>query len=74
MGFKYVLVPADSHEPMQELEYCEDIVDLTKDSFREFIEKYFAAKLESVDRDVLLAQLQARTGVDLKEKAASGTL
>jgi len=74
MGFKYVLVPATNHDPMQELDYGEDIEDLTKDTFREFVEKYFAAKLETVDRDVLLAQLQERTGVDLKEKTASGAI
>jgi len=74
MPFKYVLVPATANDAMQELEYPEDIVDLTNDTFRSFVEKYFANKGETVDRDVLLAQLQERTGVNMKEKVGSGEI
>jgi len=74
MGFKYVLIPASANESMQELEYSEDIDDLSKDSFREFAEKYFSGLGQSVDRGVLLEQLQARTGMDLQEKQAKGEL
>lgn len=72
MGFKYVLVPASPNDDMQELEYGEDVEDLTKDSFRDFIEKYFAGCGQSVDRGVLLEQLQQRTGVDLKSEKLQG--
>lgn len=74
MGFKYVLIPASTNDPMQELEYSGDIVDLSKDSFREFLEKYFSALGQSVDRGVLLKQLQERTGVNLQEKADKGEM
>lgn len=72
MGFKYVLIPASANEEMQEFEFHEDVRDLTKDTFREFVEKYFAGLGQAVDRNVLMAQLKERTGVDLKEQGASG--
>jgi len=74
MGFKYVLIPASANDAMQEFEYESDIVDLTKDTFREHVEKYFQNLGQSVDRSVLLGQLQERTGMDLAEKQASGEL
>lgn len=74
MGFKYVLIPASSNDAMQELEYEENIVDLNEDTFRPFIEKYFSGLGQSVDRSILLKQLQERTGMDLQEKAAKGEL
>jgi len=74
MPFQYVLVPCDASEEMQELEYADDIVDLSKDTFREHCEKYFANMGQSVDRSVLLDQLTQRTGVNLKDKAATGEL
>jgi len=73
MPFKYVLVPASANDPMQELE-SDDVEDLTKDTFRELTEKYFAGLGQSVDRSILLDQLTQRTGVDLKEKTSSGEL
>lgn len=74
MGFKYILIPASSNDAMQELEYEEDVLDLMNDTFRSFVEKYFTNLGQSVDRDVLLKQLQERTGVDLQEKAAKGEM
>lgn len=74
MGFKYVLIPASADHPMQELEYGEAIDDLSKDTFREFIEKYFCSMGQQVDRSVLLEQLKERTGVDLQAKAKSGEM
>eukprot|EP00929_Paragymnodinium_shiwhaense_P003707 TRINITY_DN10430_c0_g1_i1.p1 TRINITY_DN10430_c0_g1~~TRINITY_DN10430_c0_g1_i1.p1 ORF type:complete len:306 (-),score=107.20 TRINITY_DN10430_c0_g1_i1:306-1223(-) len=73
MPFKYVLIPASPNEPMQELEY-EDIDCLEKDSFRPYVEQYFANIGGSVDRDVLLAQLKERTGTDLKKQLAEGKM
>ncbi|CAE8643396.1 unnamed protein product [Polarella glacialis] len=58
----------------QELEYHSDILELEKDTFREFIEKFFGSVSQDVDRAVLMKQLQDRTGVDLKEKTASGAM
>jgi len=72
MGFQYVFVPANVNEPMEELEYPDDIQDLQKDTFRTFIEQFFSKKGEAVDKAVLMAQLQERTGVNLKEKSDSG--
>lgn len=72
MGFKYVLIPASASEPMQELEYHSEILDLQKDCFREFLEKYFAKLGASVDRAMLMDQLRERTGVDLQDKTAKG--
>lgn len=74
MGFKYVYVPADSSEKMEELEYAEAIETLEGDSFRPFIEKYYAGQGQSVDRSVLLKQLQDRTGVNLAEKSEKGEM
>lgn len=74
MGFQYVLIPASPADDMQELEYATAIEDLSKDSFREFVEKYFAGAGQSVDRSMLLKQLQERTGMDLEGKQASGEM
>lgn len=74
MPFKYVLIPASPNADMQELEYKEDIEDLSNDTFRSFLEQYFANLGGSADRSVLLDQLQQRTGMDLKAKAASGEM
>mmetsp|Transcript_20433 Transcript_20433/g.61581 ORF Transcript_20433/g.61581 Transcript_20433/m.61581 type:complete len:305 (+) Transcript_20433:133-1047(+) len=74
MGFKYVLIPASSTADMQELVFDQDVVDLSKDPFREFVEKYFAGLGGSVDRSVLLKQLQERTGMDLEAKQKSGEM
>mmetsp|Transcript_4457 Transcript_4457/g.9035 ORF Transcript_4457/g.9035 Transcript_4457/m.9035 type:complete len:305 (-) Transcript_4457:165-1079(-) len=74
MGFKYVLIPASSSEDMKELEFEHDVVDLTKDPFREFVEKYFSGLGQSVDRSVLLKQLSERTGMDLEGKQKAGEL
>lgn len=69
MGFKYVLVPASPNDEIKELEFADDILDLTKDTFRENIEKYFRSSslCQDVDKSVLMEQLQQRTGMDLKE-------
>jgi len=72
MGFKYVFVPASPNDEIQELEYPEEVLDLTQDTFRSHIEKYFVASGASVDRGVLLEQLQQRTGVDLKTEKLQG--
>ena len=69
MGFQYVFVPANVGDTMEELEYPEDVKDLSKDTFRTFVEQYFSKKGEAVDKAVLMAQLQERTGVNLKEKS-----
>lgn len=74
MGFKYVMIPASANDEMQEFGYEDDIVDLTKDTFREHVEKYFAMCSEAVDRSILMEQLKARTGVDLQDKGAKGAL
>lgn len=74
MGFKYVLIPASPNEPMQELEFASEILDLTKDTFREQCESYFASLGGHADRAVLLSQLQEKTGIDLKAKAAAGEM
>lgn len=74
MGFKYVFVPADANEPMEELEYKTKIESLEDDTFRGFIEKYFAGLGQSVDRSVLLKQLQDRTGVNLEDKKDKGEM
>eukprot|EP00931_Biecheleriopsis_adriatica_P069176 TRINITY_DN43051_c0_g1_i1.p1 TRINITY_DN43051_c0_g1~~TRINITY_DN43051_c0_g1_i1.p1 ORF type:complete len:305 (+),score=75.64 TRINITY_DN43051_c0_g1_i1:91-1005(+) len=74
MGFKYVFIPADANDDMKELEYHSDITDLQKDTFREFVEKYFSSAGQDVDREVLMGQLKERTGVDVKEKASSGEM
>jgi hypothetical protein len=74
MGFKYVLIPCSASDDMRELEYDGDIEDLQQDKFREKCEKYFSALGESVDRSILLEQLQERTGMDLKEKTAKGEM
>jgi hypothetical protein len=68
MGFKYVFVPCDANEPMQELEYASEIKTLEEDTFRGHVEKYFAELGQSVDKSVLIKQLQERTGVNLEEK------
>mmetsp|Transcript_58484 Transcript_58484/g.163925 ORF Transcript_58484/g.163925 Transcript_58484/m.163925 type:complete len:300 (-) Transcript_58484:81-980(-) len=67
MGFKYVFIPASASEEMKELVYEEDIAELEKDSFRPFLEKYFAGITHSLDRELLVKQLQERTGVNLNE-------
>jgi len=72
MGFKYVLIPASPNDEMQELEYPEDVLTLETDTFRTFIEKYFVGAAASVDRSLLLEQLQQRTGVDLNEEKLQG--
>lgn len=72
MGFKYVLVPASPNDVLQELTYDSDVEELTKDTFREFVEKYFSGCGQAVDRSVLLQQLQQRTGVDLKAPGMKG--
>jgi len=74
MPFKYVLVPASPNDPIQELEYPEDIDVLEKDTFRTYVEQYFSNLGGSVDREVLLEQLKERTGTDLKEQLASGKM
>jgi len=74
MGFKYVFIPADTSEPMEELEYAEAIDSLETDTFRGFVEKYFAGLSQSVDRAVLIKQLSERTGVNLEEKAEKGEM
>lgn len=74
MGFKYVFVPADANYPMEELEYKESIDSLENDTFRPFIEKYFASLGQSADRGVLLKQLQERTGVDIKGQVDKGEM
>jgi len=73
-GFKYVFIPCDATEPMQELDYDTDIKTLEDDNFRAYIEKYYAAQGQSVDRAVLLKQLQDRTGVDLEDKTRTGDM
>jgi hypothetical protein len=74
MGFKYVLIPASATDAMQELEFESDVLDLSQDKFREHVEKHFQNLGASVDRGMLLGQLQERTGMDLVEKQASGEL
>jgi hypothetical protein len=74
MGFKYVFIPADSSEPMQELEYATNVDTLETDTFRGFAEKYFAGLGQSVDRSVLLQQLQERTGKNLEEMTQKGEM
>lgn len=74
MPFNYVLVPCDANEPMKELEYAEDIVDLQEDSFRKHIEDYFCALGQSLDRNMLMDQLSSRAGIDLKAKTSSGEM
>lgn len=74
MGFKYVLIPASANDEMQELEYESDVADLSQDTFREHVEKHFRNLGQSVDRSVLMGQLQERTGMDLDQKQASGEL
>ncbi|CAK9018217.1 unnamed protein product [Durusdinium trenchii] len=74
MGFKYVFIPASPNDDMQEMEYETDITELEKDSFRSFVEKFFAAAGQSADREILLQQLKERTGVDLQEKADKGEM
>lgn len=74
MGFKYVFVPADPNEAMEELEYVKDVSTLEDDCFRGFIEKYYAGQGQSVDKGVLLKQLQERTGVNLEEKVAKSEM
>jgi len=74
MGFKYVFVPCDASEPMQELEYKDNVESLEEDTFRQFCETYFAKLGQSVDREVLLKQLQERTGVNLEEKTSKGEM
>jgi len=74
MGFKYVFIPADNSEAMEELQYATDILTLEDDTFRSFIEKYYAGQGMSVDKSVLLKQLQDRTGVNLEEKASKGEM
>jgi len=70
-----LLVPASPNDEMQELEFPEDVDTLETDTFRSHVEKYFVASGASVDRGVLLEQLQQRTGVDLKtEKIDQGNL
>lgn len=65
MGFKYVFIPAATCEVMQEFTYAEDVLELEKDSFRPFVENFFANAGIVADREVLLAQLKERTGVDI---------
>lgn len=74
MGFKYVFVPASTADAMEEMEYKESIDALDKDTFREFIEKYYASLSQSADRGVLLKQLQERTGVDIKGQIEKGEM
>ena len=53
---------------MEQLDCVDDVQDLTKDTFRGFLENYFAGLAsQQGDKAVLLKQLQERTGVDLKE-------
>lgn len=72
MGFKYVFIPASTNDSIQELEFPENVDNIEKDLFRESLEKYYSSLGESIDREVLLGQLKARTGVDLSEKLGSG--
>lgn len=74
MGFKYVFVPASPNDDMQEMEYETDISELEKDTFRTFVENFFAAAGQTADREILLNQLKERTGVDIKEKADKGEM
>ncbi|CAE7231290.1 Tnni3k [Symbiodinium natans] len=59
---------------MQELEYETDVATLESDTFRTFVEKFFAAAAATADRDVLLQQLKDRTGVDIQEKTDKGEM
>lgn len=59
---------------MKEIQYDTDITDLSQDTFRTHVENFYAALNQSADRAVLMEQLQTRTGIDLKEKAAKGEL
>jgi len=59
---------------MGELEYDGDVTSLETDTFRGFVEKYFQGCGGTVDREVLLKQLQEKTGMDLKEKQAKGEM
>jgi len=74
MGFKYLFIPASTNDEIQELEYASDVLQLEKDTFRTFVEKYFASARQDVDRAVLMEQLKERTGVDIKEKQEKGEM
>jgi len=54
------------------LEFPQNVDNIEKDPFRDSLEKYYSSLGESIDREVLLGQLKARTGVDLSEKLGSG--
>merc|ERR1719229_1408882 len=74
MGFKYVFIPASINEEIEEFEFPEDVLDLTRDTFRQHVERHFAAQSQNVDREVLLKQLQERTGVDLAAQAQDANI
>jgi len=74
MGFKYLFIPASTNDEIKELEYASDVLELEKDTFREFVEKYFSSAGQDVDRAVLMDQLKERTGVDIKEKQEKGEM
>lgn len=67
MVFKYVFVPASPNDAMQELTF-EKPVTLEKDTFRESLESYFSNVRATVDKAVLLAQLNERTGKKLEQE------
>lgn len=67
MPFKYVLVPASPNEEMKEMTF-EKPVSLEKDEFRTSCENYFASAGATVDKGMLLAQLNERTGKKLEQE------
>jgi len=74
MGFKYLFIPASPNDEIKEFEYECNIESLEDDTFREFVEKYFSGVSQNLDRDILMKQLQERTGIDIKEKTEKGEM
>jgi len=74
MGFKYVFIPASASDDMQELDFEKDVATLEEDTFRTFVENFFARAGATADRGVLLQQLKDRTGVDIQEKTDKGEM
>ncbi|EER01247.1 MYND finger domain protein, putative [Perkinsus marinus ATCC 50983] len=65
--FTYVLIPADSNEPIQELKSPQ--VDLENDTFVKQLKVYFASKSDesSLDKQQFLAQLSAHAKQDVSK-------
>lgn len=67
MGFKYVLIPADPGEEIQELTFARPVT-LKSDPFRETLQTFYNNVFAGADRAVAIAQLNEAAGNKLEQQ------